>query len=168
MSISLETVGKLSAFGRWANAKVLESVSALTPEEYARPIGGSFGSVRGTLVHLYGADWVWLERFCGRSPRSLPAGDDAATLEALREKWKKVEEGQSAFLATLTPERLGQPLSYVNFAGESWTYPLGETLLHLANHGTYHRGQVVTLLRQLGKKPVSTDYLRYLDAQKPA
>jgi uncharacterized damage-inducible protein DinB len=166
--LPLEEIRKLFDFGRWANAKVLESVSALSAEEYARPLGGSFGSVEGTLVHLYGADWVWLERFYGKSPRALPGSDGAATLDALKEKWKAVEEGQQVFLSTLTPARLEEPLSYVNFAGESWTYPLGEALLHVVNHGTYHRGQIATLLRQLGKTPVATDFLRYIDAQAKA
>jgi uncharacterized damage-inducible protein DinB len=165
MFISLQGIAKLLAFTRWANGKALESVSVLTPEEYARPIGGSFGSVRGTLVHLYGADWVWLERFHGRSPRALPAGDDVATFEALRGKWNAVEERQREYVAALTQDRLAEPLTYANFAGETWTYPLGEALLHLANHGTYHRGQIATLLRQLGKTPIPTDYLRYLDAR---
>jgi hypothetical protein len=75
MSQDLSTLRNFFAFGRWANRTILESVAALTPEEYARLIGGSFGSVQGTLVHLYGADWVWLERFHGRSPRAMPAGN---------------------------------------------------------------------------------------------
>lgn len=68
------------------------------------------------------------------------------------------------FAESLTAERMAEPLTYVNFKGNTFTYPLGETLVHIANHGTYHRGQVATLLRQLGKTPVSTDYLLYLDA----
>jgi uncharacterized damage-inducible protein DinB len=166
MSQDLSTLRNFFAFGRWANRTILESVAVLTPEEYARPIGGSFGSVQGTLVHLYGADWVWLERFHGRSPRAMPAGDDLATLEALAWKWREVEAGQDAYIATLTPERLAEPLSYVSVSGDSFTRLLGDALLHLANHGTYHRGQVATLLRQLGRKAASTDYLRFIDAQK--
>jgi len=166
MSLDLSTLRNFLAFGRWANRTILESVAALMPEEYARPIGSSFGSVQGTLVHLYGADWVWLERFHGRSPRALPAGDDLATLGALARKWREVETGQDAYIATLTQERLAEPLSYVSFAGESFTRRLGDALLHLANHGTYHRGQVATLLRQLGRKAVSTDYLRFVDVQE--
>jgi uncharacterized damage-inducible protein DinB len=164
MSRDLETLRNLFAFSRWANRMILDSVAVLTADEYARPIGGSFGSVQGTLVHLYGADWVWLERFHGRSPRSLPVGDDDMPLEALARKWREVEAGQDAFLATLTPERLGERLSYTAFDGSGFTRFLGDALLHLANHGTYHRGQVATLLRQLGRKAASTDYLRYIDA----
>ena len=166
MSRELERLRDLFAFGRWANRTIIESVAALTPEEYARPIGGSFGSVQGTLVHLYGADWVWLERFHGRSPRAMPAGDDFLALEALARKWREVEAGQDAYIATLTPELLAEPLSYVSFSGDSFTRRLGDALLHLANHGTYHRGQVATLLRQLGQQAASTDYLRFIDAQK--
>ena len=100
MSRDLETLRNLFAFGRWANRTIIESVAVLTPEEYARPIGGSFGSVQGTLVHLYGADWVWLERFHGHSPRALPAADELAALEALARKWRELEAGQDAFIAT--------------------------------------------------------------------
>jgi uncharacterized damage-inducible protein DinB len=158
---SPEDVAKLFAYGRWANALVLDSAALLTPEEFTRQIGGSFGSVQGTLAHLYGADWVWLERFHGRSPRAMPETDVTA-LATLRARWEEVEEGLRAFAAGLTPERIAQPLSYVSFKGDPFKYPLGETLTHLANHGTYHRGQVATLMRQLGKSPVATDYSRYL------
>jgi uncharacterized damage-inducible protein DinB len=95
--------------------------------------------VQGTLAHLYGADWVWLERFHGRSPRAMPAGSESLALEALARKWREVEAGQDAYIATLTPERLAEPLSYVSFSGDSFTRRLGDALLHLANHGTYHR-----------------------------
>jgi uncharacterized damage-inducible protein DinB len=166
LSLDLSTLRNFFAFGRWANRTILESVAVLTPEEYARPIGGSFGSVQGTLVHLCGADWVWLERFHGRSPRAMPAGDDLLALEALARKWREVEAGQDAFIATLTQERLAEPLSYIAFSGDSFTRQIGDALLHLANHGTYHRGQVAALLRQLGRKAASTDYLRFIDAQK--
>jgi uncharacterized damage-inducible protein DinB len=166
MSQDLTTLRNFFAFGRWANRTILESVAALTPEEFARSIGGSFGSVQGTLVHLSGADWVWLERFHGRSPREMPAGYELLDLEALARKWREVEAGQDAYIAKLTPERLAEPLSYVSFSGDSFTRELGDALLHLANHGTYHRGQVATLLRQLGHTAASTDYLRFIDAQK--
>jgi len=165
MSQDLSTLRNFFAFTRWANRMIVESAAPLTPEEYARPIGGSFGSVKGTLTHLYGADWVWRERFHGRSPRALPAGEESMTLEELARKWRDVEAAQDAFLATLTQDRLEEPLSYVAFSGDHFTRRLGDVLLHLANHGTYHRGQVATLLRQLGHKAASTDFLRYIDAQ---
>jgi uncharacterized damage-inducible protein DinB len=164
MTRTAEDLARLFAYGRWANSQTLASVAALDEEQFLQPIGGSFGSVQATLAHLYGADWVWLERWHGRSPRALPAPEELARFAVLGEKWEKVQDGQREFVESQAAGRMATPLTYVNFKGDTLTYPLGETLLHAVNHGTYHRGQVATLLRQLGKTPVSTDYLRYLDA----
>lgn len=62
MSQDLSTLRNFFAFGRWANRMIVESVAVLTPEEYARPIGGSFGSVQGTLFHLQDDTGVGLAR----------------------------------------------------------------------------------------------------------
>jgi len=140
MHLSLEDLVELYAFNRWANAKICESVEVLTEEEYAKAIGGSFGSVRGTLIHLYGADWTWLERFHGRSPRAMPESDDLRDLRSLRAKWLAVEDARDAYLEALTAEQLAGPLSYAGFDGKEFTRVLGDALFHVANHGTYHRG----------------------------
>ena len=166
MTRTPEDLANLFAYGRWATAKTLESAAALDAEESRQPIGGSFGSVQGTIAHLYGADWVWLERFHGRSPSALPGAESLGPLATIRERWKPVERGLREFVESLAPARLTEPLTF-NFAGQKWTYPVGEALVHVANHGTYHRGQVATLLRQLGKKAASTDYLRWIDAGSP-
>jgi uncharacterized damage-inducible protein DinB len=166
MSRSSEEISKLFAYNRWANARVLAPVEALTAEEFGRQLGGSFPSVRETLAHIYAAEWIWLERWQGRSPMGLPPAQDVPTLEALREKWALVEEGQKAFLAKLTESRLAETISYKNIKGEPWSYAQGDLLVHLVNHSTYHRGQAVTMLRQLGKPVQATDYLLFLDAKK--
>jgi uncharacterized damage-inducible protein DinB len=164
MKWSPEQIATLFAYTRWASDKTLESTAPLSSEELLRAIGGSFGSVQATLVHLYGADWVWLERWHGRSPKALPKAEELESFDALRSRWREVQDGQRALVETMTPARMDESITYVNFAGQTWTYPLGETLLHVANHGTYHRGQIATMLRQLGKTAVSTDYLRWIDA----
>ena len=163
MTRTPEDIADLFAFGRWATRQTLASAAPLTPEEFVQPVGGSFGSVQATLTHLYGADWVWLERWHGRSPGALPGADAALSVAALGAKWETVHDGQQAFVASLSPARMSEPLTYVNFAGKTLTYRIGDTLVHAANHATYHRGQIATLLRQLGKTPISTDYLRYVD-----
>ena len=156
-------VGKLLAYNRWANARVLETVSALAPDAYARPTGGSFESLHATLVHLYGAEWIWLARSQGESPPALPSPADIPTLDALKERWRAFEGRLEAFAGELTDRQLFGSVRYVNFVGETWTYTLDDILFDLVNHSTYHRGQVATLLRQLGGTPLSTDYSRFLD-----
>jgi len=162
MKWSPEDIATLFAYTRWASQKTLESVASLSQEEFLLSIGGSFGSVQATLAHLYGADWVWLERWHGRSPQvEPPKAGELERFDVLRNRWQEVQEGQRTFVETVTPARIDEPLTF-NFDGQTWTFLLGETLLHVANHGTYHRGQIATLLRQLGKTAVSTDYLHWI------
>jgi uncharacterized damage-inducible protein DinB len=160
---SPEEIARLFAFNRWANARMLASVASVSKDDYARPVGGSFTTLRDTLAHLYGADWVWLERFGGRSPRELPAGQQAPTPEALRDKWERIEEGWAALANRAEAGRMREKLAYRNFKGDDLSYRIGEVLVHVVNHSTYHRGQVATLMRQLGATPASTEYLMMLD-----
>ena len=166
MSRSIAEITRLFDYNRWANARVLDRVSAVDGEEYGRALGGSFPSVKETLTHLYAAEWIWSERLHGRSPRALPPAAEVPTLAELKAKWSLVEEGQRLWIAALAAERLAEPLTYQNVKGETWTYPVGELLVHIVNHSTYHRGQAITMLRQLGKPGISTDYLVYLDERR--
>lgn len=160
---SIEEVAKLLDYNRWANARTLESVAALAQEELDRKLGGSFPSVRETLVHIYAAEWIWLERWRGTSPKGLPSPDEMKTLDGIKERWAKVEKDRSEFARGLSDERLGDTISYFNLAGEGRKNRLGELFVHVVNHSSYHRGQVATMLRQLERKPLSTDYVLYLD-----
>ena len=76
-----------------------------------------------------------------------------------------MERGQTEFLDALDPDRLGEVISYVNLKGDTFAYPLRRMLQHVVNHATYHRGQITTLLRQLGATPLSTDLLLYDDGR---
>jgi uncharacterized damage-inducible protein DinB len=166
--ISAEYLRELYDYNYWARDQQLAACGTLAPEQLAQPLGSSFGSLRDTLTHLLGAEWAWLQRFNGQSPRSFPGNEELLTLEAIRSRWREVEEGMRAYLRALTLEMLAAPLTYQNFKGETWSYPLWQTLVHLANHGTYHRGQVTMALRQLGARPPALDYLVYRDKLRRA
>jgi uncharacterized damage-inducible protein DinB len=161
-----EEVSKLFAYTWWANARVLGLASALSSEEFGRQLGGSFPSVGGTLAHMYSSEWIWLERWKGRSPTGLPPGEEAPTFEALREKWGALEAKQRSFEAGLNQARLNETISYKSIQGDPFSHELGDLIVHFANHSTQHRGQAVTMLRQLGKTAVTTDYLVFLRARK--
>ena len=163
--MNLDTIRELYDYNRWANGRSLESASKVSRDEFTKEIGGSFASLRGTLVHLYGVEWIWLERWRGTSPSSFPSALDFPDVETIRFRWEKVERGQREFIEGLDPARLTEPLTYTNLQGEVWTYSLWKVLAHVVNHSTYHRGQVATLLRQLGKPPLSTDLLLYYDVR---
>ncbi len=158
-TISLSLVNELFNYNDWARDRVLQACEALTEEQFLRPLGSSFPSIRDTLAHLVAAEWLWLERWRGRSPRSLLSSDEFPTLASVSERWRTVESEMREYLATLSEETLEGPVSYVNSKGETWTYTLWRMMIHLLNHQSYHRGQVATLLRQLGLKPPQVDFL---------
>lgn len=157
-----DEIRELFAYDRWANRRILDVVSRLAPEEFGRDLGSSHPSVEATLAHLLAANWVWLERWLGRSPTGLPdAGWDVGTFEALRAKWAEIENVQQAFVDGLANDDLERPLSYRDTKGEPFEQPLWQLLRHAVNHASYHRGQVVTMLRQLGAEAVSTDLVLF-------
>ncbi len=150
-------------YNRWANAQVLGAAARLAPEEFTRDLRSSFPSVRDTLAHILSAEWVWLERWGGNSPTAMPDLGPLENVAAFLVRWREVEAGQRAFLERVGPADLARVVGYTNFRGEAWRYPLGQMLRHLVNHSTYHRGQVATLLRQLGAAPNPTDLLVFVD-----
>ena len=158
----LETIRLMTGYTRWADLRMLEAVSRLTPEQYLKDLGSSLKSVRDTVVHLASAQWIWFMRWKGVSPDAMWPAADYPTVALVRERWDPLAAELADFVAAQTEVTLRKPLSYKNLKGEPVTLPLGPQMLHAANHSTYHRGQVTTLLRQLGAQPVSTDLILYV------
>lgn len=123
--------------------------------------------MHGTLAHMLGAEWLWLERWRGGSPTAVPARAAWHTVADLEAAWAPVRDGQRAFLAGLHPAELERVVAYRTLAGAPRAYPLVEVLVHGASHSTYHRGQVSAMLRQLGATPPATDYVLFLDERRP-
>lgn len=150
-------------YNRWANAKILDAVSKLTPEQFTRDLHSSHRSVRDTLAHILAAEWIWLERWNGTSPKALLDPSDFPTVESIRSRLTEVEDGCRKFISGLDDQSLQKVVAYTNTKGEEWKYTLGHMLQHVATHSSYHRGQVITMLRQLGAEAVSVDLLYYED-----
>ena len=163
--MDLESIQALYDYNRWANTQVLDVVSRLNTEQFSRDLENSFRSVRETLVHTLSAEWIWLERWKRISPKSMLDAAEFTDLEAIKTRWDKVESERSDFIRSLTPERLQAELSYVNTRGQTFAYPLWQMMVHVVNHSTYHRGQITTLVRQVGAKPVATDLLDFYDTK---
>jgi uncharacterized damage-inducible protein DinB len=148
-------------YNRWANLRFLDAMADLSNEELGRDLGSSFPSVAATLVHLIGAESVWLQRWRGESPASFP---DAMTLDSVakvRTLWDALWEEQRAFVEGLDEGAMDTMVAYRTFDGSAYEQPLGQLVRHVVNHATYHRGQLATMLRQLGRTPPSTDLVRF-------
>ncbi len=156
-----QEMGVLYDYNAWANHRSMDAASKLTTEQFVKPMGSSFGSVRDTLAHIYGAEWIWLERFQGRSPASLPDVTQFKDIASLRERWNEHEVRLLGFVRGLTQTDLDRVMEYKTLKFGVYSNPLWESMQHLVNHGSYHRGQVTTLLRQLGAQAIATDLMHF-------
>ena len=156
-------------YDRWANDRVLDAASTLSAEQFTRDLGGSFRSVRDTLVHIIGGEWGWLAYWKAPSHDSasltdlwdrhdaLFNSDSFPEISRVKSKWAEVETEQLEFVNGVTNQSLGKmlPISTIQVS-------LASLMQHLANHSTYHRGQVATMMRQLNAKPAATDFTLFL------
>jgi uncharacterized damage-inducible protein DinB len=157
--MNVEDFRFLYDYNTWANERTLDSCTALGEEQLTRDLKSSFNSVRDTLVHIVSAEWIWLERWHGRTPTAFPNALDYPDLESVRRRFSSIDRNLIDYTASLTGDDLQRVVSFKRVTGEAFAQPLWQLLHQVANHSTYHRGQVATMLRQLGAKPTSTDLL---------
>ena len=149
----------MAEYNKWMDGKIYDVCLEIPDELRKKDMGAFFKSIHGTLNHIYYGDIAWLERLRdGKfTPRKIGEDifDDFLELKAAQEKmdfeilnWAK----------TLTPEILNKPFDYVSNV-ENFRRPLPIWVLatHMFNHQTHHRGQVTTLIKQLGYEPGITD-----------
>jgi uncharacterized damage-inducible protein DinB len=149
-SSDLET---LLDFHYWARDRALDAVERLEPEQFTRDLGSSFGSIRDTLAHTYFAEWAWHSRWQGHSPTAMPPFETFADVPSLRSAWGALEDQVRGFARTLGDEGLARVFEYKLLSGTPGASAFWQMVQHLVNHATYHRGQVTTMLRQLGAQP---------------
>ncbi|HXB57115.1 MAG TPA: DinB family protein [Vicinamibacteria bacterium] len=152
-----DALGRLLEYTTWANHRIVRSAATLSVDDFKRDLGSSHGGVRGTLAHMLGAEWLWLERFKGVSPPRMIDEGEFPDVLALRERWRVVEEHRKAWFKSLREQAVREKVRYQNLKGRPFEAPLWQLVQHVANHSTYHRGQVTTLLRFLKARVVSTD-----------
>jgi uncharacterized damage-inducible protein DinB len=160
----------LFEYDRWANHRVLQAASTLSPEQFTRDLGGSFRSVRDALVHIISSEWGWLTYWKEPSPSEEFLTDlwdrrcEAVfppsafpDVAAVALKWTEIEKELTEFVNRLTEEDL-RKMSWILTTKIS----LAHLMQHLTNHSTYHRGQIALMMRQLNATPLPTDFCFFL------
>lgn len=141
---------------------MLAAVRKVKPEDLKREAGISFGSLLGTMAHMLNSQRLWLSRFLGNPMTSIPSLDEYPDLPSWIHGWEENASQLEAFMAGMSDDHLTTPLIWASIPdGAIRTLPLWQPVIHLVNHTTYHRGQVVSLLRQMGYQAPSTDLVYY-------
>jgi uncharacterized damage-inducible protein DinB len=163
MTMTTDLVRTLYRYSTWATARILDAAVRLSPEQLAAPSGASYSSVRETLVHIMGAQWLWLSRWNGTSPTATLDARLFRDLESIRARWDQIELDTRRFVTNLTDAELARVVEYRNTRGERWAYPLWQLVVHQVNHATQHRGEIAAALTQLGHSPGDLDLLIFID-----
>ena len=166
-TMNVSDIKHLFNYTEWANGLAMDAAAQLSDENLRRDVRISHKSIFGTLVHMAGAEWIWVERWHGRSPAkaeawSLWSTESCADLQMLNERWRDVIDRRSRFVAELDEDRLAAELAFKLLSGDPSSMRLVDQMQHVANHATMHRGQVVGMIRQLGIDPPATDLLFYV------
>jgi uncharacterized damage-inducible protein DinB len=163
MSLDRKDCQRLLDYHYWARDVTLDAVTALTPEQFTHHVESSFKSVRDTVAHIYAADLIWYLRWEGQSPTALVSYDTFSDVASIRAAWVELERKVRAFVNGLGDADVLRVFDYTLLSGAPGSTPFAEMLAHVVNHGSYHRGQITTLLRQMdGPPPKSTDMITFL------
>lgn len=149
----------MAEYGAWMNGHMLDLCGGLSEEARRRDMGAFFKSVHGTFDHIVFGDVAWMGRFTGSAMPAKPAGEITfeswPDLDAAR---RALDQRIIAWAGSVTVAWLTEPMTYTSgIDGRTRTLPRWVLVTHMFNHGTHHRGQLSTLMKQLGVDPGTTD-----------
>ena len=155
-------------YNQWAVHYYLKAAEELDLVQIKRNLNSSFSSILETLGHMLWVEELWFERWQGHLFTQTFDPANYPTLEFVNQHLKEIHAKQIHLLESFEPGTENRRIRYVNFQGKMWEYNLAQMVQHLLFHSAYHRGQLATMLRQLGKVPPKTDYLVFIDEQSSA
>jgi uncharacterized damage-inducible protein DinB len=154
--MTLQEIKLLHAYNSWASNRIFDAVAQMTRDHYMQDLKASHGGIHGTLTHMVGAEKFWLSRWVGVPEAKLITPEEVPSLPELKALWEKVGFDMAKFLGTMTDKKLAGTFAMTTSKGDTFTHVYWQAIQHVVNHSTYHRGQVVVMMRQLGVKPPGT------------
>jgi uncharacterized damage-inducible protein DinB len=177
--MDIRDIETLYAYNRWAHSRLFAALEKLSDQQFNATIQSSFPSIQETVLHIVAAEWIWLKRWKGIFPRAGATASGTASimrsalsnggveveplskLDGLRNFADSIDQERQEFVRGLNEEVLHAPLHFSDMAGSQYSGPLVQLMQHVVNHGTYHRGQVTTMLRQVGAETASLDMVYF-------
>lgn len=156
---------KLTEYNIWANKRLGGQIKQLSNELFLKEVGGSFPSIQLTLVHLMETEWIWMHRWQGVPLVSIPGDWPINNAHSLVNTWTAIQDQIEGIVKQRATEEIKE-VEFITKKGVAYSMPFIDTIMHATNHGTYHRGQIVNMIKMLGETPVSTDYFIFCTVNK--
>ncbi len=153
---------QFATYNIWANQEMLKVILSLSPEQQHQEIVSSFSSLYKTCYHVYDAESIWWQRLKLQETIIRPSDTADATMQDVAQGWQQQSKLWLDWVSNASEAQLSHVFAYQNTKREQFKQPVYQMLLHLFNHGTYHRGQLTTMLRQVGVTKIpSTDFVTW-------
>jgi len=156
---------KLLQYNTWANRLIGSTIESFPHELFERSVGGSFGSLKATIIHLLESDYLWMQRWKGIPLADVPTWD-VTTFAAINRIWTDIQN-EMLEVAEKLSQTPTKNIDFITRKGIPYTLPFEDIVVHLTHHGSYHRGQLTHIIRELGQNPVSTDYFIFCTKYSP-
>lgn len=163
ITMKSEIIKQYTHYNLWANELLLKLIGdKISDEKINQTIVSSFPSLLKTIYHIWDAETIWLMRFKGEPVTSWPSKTFTGNYSEAAERMHTIDGAIVTFCESIDDNKLEKSFTYKNIEGKLFDNILWEAILHCMNHSTYHRGQIVTMLRQLGIDEIpSTDFIAF-------
>jgi len=158
-----EVLTSYALYHQWANRLLTDTIALVDDERRRHPLVSSFAGLQATVLHLWDAESIWWQRMKLQEHVTIPSQSFAeAGFQEIAAGLQQQDAQWAQWLQAASEAQLVHVFAYHNSKKEYFKQPVWEMVLHVFNHGTYHRGQLVTLLRQSGVTKIpSTDYIQW-------
>ena len=155
-----ELLQQLASYNTWANGLILDCIQQQTEDKLTASLPSSFGSLQGTLLHMWDAESIWWQRMKLQERLVIPSEDFEGDFKEVAAGLQGQDRQWSEWVVSAQEHMFQHEFIYQNSRKERFKQPVFQVLLHLFNHNTYHRGQLVNMLRQLGVEKIpQTDFV---------
>ena len=157
-----ELLLQYAQYNIWANKRIIETMSELPEAATEQKINSSFTTIRATVYHTWSAESIWLQRLVRAQEQIWQEAVHFGDFKDACAKWEQASADLATYVNDQTDGSLQESISFFDRSSNPHTMTIYHILLHVFNHSTYHRGQLVTMMRQAGAEKIpGTDFIGY-------